>query len=375
MSMLKYFGVIALSATLSSGCGPEPMEQTEQLQQKGGIWNPGNSGTDFPALVGSLVSRGVHKVVTGSGSTAWYLMSIDLATGVTDDSAALIDNIRYNGLSVSDLSTTQGWFRVTTRTSSGNTTTTVQGTGFTLDFHISAPVNGTLRLSSTVDGASFGKYDAHFLADASGSTWAPYCYHEWSDGTGTSQTIAEPLIPVAGAKWLKSGSRIDDSSAITFGCLNDAIGGCVDWGYAPWDSGTVWSGWPPQAQLVSLKDTHQACTRMKRADFCGNGSGNTSEFSSPTAATNIQVWDKYNIHSMGPQTRSTMEAYWDPNGATCVNPTRLRAHSQYYLDVMNDQLTNVCPGKPLCSNTTLTGLTGSGRPCYQDQATQAWICP
>lgn len=375
MSMLKHFGVIAMSAALSMGCGPDQPEDTDQLRQKGGFWTPGNSGTDFPARAGNLVSRGARKVITSSGATVWYLMTIDLATGATNDAAAVIDSITYNGLSVTNLSTTQGWFLVTTNTTGGPTTTTVQGSGFTLDFHISSPVDGTLRLSHSDDGASYGKYDAHFLADVAGSSWQPYCYHWWTDGSGTAEAIAEPFIPVAGAKWLKNGSRVDDSAAISFGCMNDAIGSCVDWGYAPWDSATVWSGWPPQASQVSLKDTHQACTRMKRADFCGNGTGNTSEFASPTIATNIQVWDKFNIHSMSPQTRSTMEAYWDPNGATCVNPTRLRAHSQYYTDAMSYQLTNVCPGKPTCSGTTTTGLTGSGRPCYQDAITQVWTCP
>lgn len=38
MSMLKHFGVMAMSAALGIGCGPVQPEDTDQLRQKGGIW-------------------------------------------------------------------------------------------------------------------------------------------------------------------------------------------------------------------------------------------------------------------------------------------------------------------------------------------------
>lgn len=372
MSIKSYFGVIAVSAALGSGCQEAPPEETEQLQQKVVMpWSPGNSSGGFAASFGDLVNRGFRKVTLLSGATVYYLMTIDLNTGVANDAAAVVDGIFYNGQPVTSLTTTQGWFVVST---GSFTNRKVSGSGFQLDFHIAAPVNGTLRLSASTDAATYGRYSNHFLADAAGSTWEPMCKHWYSDGQGTAQLIAEPFIPVPGLKWIKNGSSIDDSAAISFGCTNDAIGACVDWGYAPWDSVIQWSGFPPQAKSVSLKNYHQACTRMKRADFCGNGTGNTSDFNSPTNATIIQVWDALGIHPMAPQTLATMEASWDGNGATCVNPSRLRAHSPYYTALMTDQLNNVCPGKPTCSGGS-TSYVSSGRPCYQDPNTQAWLCP
>lgn len=375
MSVMKHIGnlsVIAMSALLYGACQEAgDGEDVAQLHQKSGLWNPTNSSTGIAALANNYVSLGIRKSVV-LGVTTWNVMTLDMNTQMLNNATAQVDSILYNGQPVSNLTTTQGWFQVTT--SSGNTYT-VNGSSFQLDFHFASPISGKLRLSSSDNAATYGRYAAHFLPDTAGAQWQPYCWHWYSDGTNTAQPLAEALIPIAGAKWAANGSRIDDSAAISFGCVNDAIGACVDWGYAPWDSATTWSGFPPKATLVSLKDSHQACTRMKRADFCGNGTGNTSDFNTSTSATVIQVWDSFNVHSMTPQTRDTMEAYWNTDGATCVNPDRLRAHTQYFTDKMNYQLNTVCPGKPLCRGTTVNGLAGSARPCAQDPNTLAWTCP
>lgn len=377
MSVMKHVGnlsVIAMSALLCGGCqeaGEGDIDSVAQLAQKGGLWNPNNSSTGIAALANNHVSLGIRKTVI-LGTTTWSVMTLDLNTKVLNNATAQVDSILYNGQPVSNLTTTQGWFQVTTSSVSNYT---VNGSSFQLDFHFASPISGTLRLSSSDNQSSYGRYTAHFLSDSGGGTLQPYCWRWYSDGTNTAQPYAEPLIPIAGAKWAANGSRIDDSAAISFGCANDAIGACVDWGYAPWASVTTWSGFPPKATSVSLKDSHQACTRMKRADFCGNGTGNTSDFNTATSGTVIQVWDALNVHSMTPQTRDTMEAYWNTDGATCVNPDRLRAHTQYFTDVMNYQLNSVCPGKPLCRGTTVDGATGSGRPCTQNPITQVWTCP
>src|SRR5262249_37188157 len=57
------------------------------------------------------------------------------------------------------------------------------------------------------------------------------------------------------------GDFIDDPDAVTFACEGYAIYKCISVGYAPW---VTFDG-------HQLADYHQACTRMIRADYCGDG--------------------------------------------------------------------------------------------------------
>ena len=72
---------------------------------------------------------------------------------------------------------------------------------------------------------------------------------------------------------------------------------------------------------VSLADYHQACTRLARADYCGDGVPNTLN------NTPIDVFDRL---SSAIQTKASsgsewkFEAEWGPNGAQCLGPA-LRA--------------------------------------------------
>ena len=50
---------------------------------------------------------------------------------------------------------------------------------------------------------------------------------------------------------------------LTLACEGGAITKCIRWGYQPW----------AQHSGSSLKELHQACTRMARADYCGTGLG------------------------------------------------------------------------------------------------------
>ncbi|HEX8375443.1 MAG TPA: ADYC domain-containing protein, partial [Geminicoccaceae bacterium] len=80
-------------------------------------------------------------------------------------------------------------------------------------------------------------------------------------------------------------------------------------GYAPWDDR---HGAGTGAALF------QTCTRMYRADYCGDGIGWTR---------NGMTIDTYDIHGIQrPEDPATLpfEAGWGPDGATCVHPTRVK---------------------------------------------------
>ncbi len=111
-------------------------------------------------------------------------------------------------------------------------------------------------------------------------------------------------LPLAG-RWNHTGAHIDDDN-ITFACTNGALAKCVRWGYKPWKT----------IQGESLRDYHQACTRLVRADYCGDGISHTQE------GTSIDVYDRLGLQQRTQQSGMTFEAAWDANGAIQLNHTR-----------------------------------------------------
>jgi hypothetical protein len=124
--------------------------------------------------------------------------------------------------------------------------------------------------------------------------WAPLC----SDSSGK----AIPAIALAG-RWSYAqgvpggGAHIDDPASFTFACQKGALAKCVEWGYKPWRS----------VDGTSLAPYHQTCTRVVRADYCGDGVSHTED------GQVINLYDK-----LGRQTDTRYwlgEASWDEDGA------------------------------------------------------------
>lgn len=344
MSMMRYVGALAVAAGVLGGCGgPEPQAETEteKVSQEIRISTMGNSSLGFGGTIDRTTIRGIRQT-----RGVWTVMSVG------SDSEAPVTAMQLGRDSVTALSAASGRLVATTRAGTTSSFTAAAPLLLTLG----APLAGKLRIYVQTETPSYTKYVTEFSKD--GSTWAPYCPHEYQgvlDGE-IIDFIAEPMIPVDGAKWdAANGNRIADSGAISLSCAHDAIGGCVTWGYAPWETGTVRGG-----TTVSLVNHHQTCTRLKRADFCGNGVPHTTLNAGVKKHTPIQVWDSVGVYDMGPQTLSSMEAYWDVNGATCFNADRFRTsdsgNSQY---LMLADLRS-CP-KPRCT-TNLGFMMGSAIP-------------
>ncbi|XQQ07233.1 MAG: ADYC domain-containing protein [Leptolyngbya sp. IPPAS B-1204] len=126
-------------------------------------------------------------------------------------------------------------------------------------------------------------------------------------------------IPLSG-QWDKAGNHLDNGQ-ITFACTNSVLVKCLRLGYKPWQ----------QVNGQSLRDYHQACTRMLRADYCGNGIAHTQE------GTPIDVYDRLNIQRATPNSGMVFEAAWSPGGAVLLHRTR-------YPDSLK-QLQQECPQK------------------------------
>ncbi len=171
----------------------------------------------------------------------------------------------------------------------------------------------TVRIDSVLKPKKAPKdvvlYVASYYAD---DTWKPLC--------GTDESgMPVAAVPLLG-RWDYSegtatgGSRIEDSRAFTFACDDFVLEKCVEAGYKPWAS--VWvctdahtCGW------VSLLSYHQACTRMLRADYCGDGTSYTQE------NMEVALYDGLGIRIDTEEWN--FEAEWDEDGALCADTSRI----------------------------------------------------
>lgn len=153
--------------------------------------------------------------------------------------------------------------------------------------------------------------------------WRPHCV---PDARGVAGAF------FLSGSWDDSGThRRDDRFSVT--CTSGAIGKCVRYGYKPWKTA---------ADGRSMWDYHQACTRLVRADYCGNGLTHTRE------GVQIEILSRF-APEEEPGTDLVPEAAWDAGGATCVARPRLTTWSL-------DRIEAECPER-------LRGRTGEASGC------------
>lgn len=140
-------------------------------------------------------------------------------------------------------------------------------------------------------------YSVSFLG--SDGRWHPAC----RDYTNTPVLA----MPLDGAWDFRQGvpgggSKLDDPEHFTFACMGGALAKCVLFGYRPWAT----------FQGGSLASYHQACTRLVRADYCGDGASHTQN------GNLINLYDELGIQQ---DTEDwVFEAEWDEGGARCFYP-------------------------------------------------------
>jgi len=195
-----------------------------------------------------------------------------------------------------------------------------------------------LRVDNVFPGheadADVWSYRVSFQDPANGQ-WYPLCS---KPGGGATNAIALE------GRWNYSqgvaggGAKVYDTASFTFACEGAALAKCVRFGYAPWRS----------VNGESLADHHQACTRMVRADFCGDGTSYTTDgnwvnlYDSLSVQTDTENWSK--------------EAAWDTSGAQCfTSQTRATAPIQ----CASGRLVETCgasftPGTLIISETPVT---------------------
>jgi hypothetical protein len=178
--------------------------------------------------------------------------------------------------------------------------------GAVLDVADEAGRNMTVRIDAVAPDPSDRDGDVwlhHFsVRDIGTGGWRDLCTAPGPDGTVAG-------FPLAGS-WTSDGRHLRGSSGFTVTCTAGAIGKCVRFGYKPWRDA---AGEP-------LWDYHQACVRMARADYAGDGVGHTRD------GTLIDLSDRLGIQRPGedpPGRTLHFEAASGPDGAVCVRRTRI----------------------------------------------------
>jgi len=171
--------------------------------------------------------------------------------------------------------------------------------GDTIDVFDEAGRLGTARIDSVIPdphAPDLTLYAASIRVDGS-DAWQPYCN---LDRDGRNAAFA-----VSGV-WSVNGPV--SGEGVTLACTSGAIGKCIRMGYRPWDS----------LDAGSMSDLLTACTRMIRADYCGNGQTHTKD------GTWIDVYDRFGIQKREPRpdVPERFEAAWGPTGATYLTVGR-----------------------------------------------------
>jgi hypothetical protein len=122
----------------------------------------------------------------------------------------------------------------------------------------------------------------------------PVCGYE-PDGTTAKRAL---LVP---GSWDKLGAW-SNTGAVTNACRQAAIAKCVEFGYKSWKGHA---------------DTHHACVRMLRADYCGDGQTHTVD------GTLIKMFDKATFQKRtADDVPWPVDAEWNADGAICFNAHR-----------------------------------------------------
>ncbi|WP_437632340.1 ADYC domain-containing protein [Sorangium sp. So ce854] len=208
------------------------------------------------------------------------------------------NGVRFNGVRFNGV-TLAATTLVGTRGTDGQPVRGADFIGVDIEAVLEDQSTTTVRITDVVERNGLSYYTVKHRV---GGVWANIC------GEGVE------AIPVRGTWDAATGAYSDDGSSFTFGCQGAAIGKCAEWGY---------HGWEPQAECDGgvcegrdLSYLHQACVRLVRADYCGDGVPHTR------TGMAIDIWDALDIQTETEGSGMSLEAEWTVDGAACVKHTR-----------------------------------------------------
>jgi hypothetical protein len=232
-----------------------------------------------------------------------------------------LNGTSVNGTSVTGTSMTAGSSTAPPLTGAGAVGSTWNGT-------TSGGVSIRLRIDSALQGSA-PNTDLWFygVSYQTSTGWSPLC---GVDGTG-APILA---VPVAGY-WASTSSDAahynNTTSQFAWACRGKTVAKCVELGYKSY------KGYVNQLQ---------ACVRLLRADYCGNGISYTKD------GQLLNLWDRVGVQL---DTEAwNPEAEWMPAGALCINSSNA---ARYQTTAAVD---------PKCvykvATSTTCGISGSLKP-------------
>jgi hypothetical protein len=159
-----------------------------------------------------------------------------------------------------------------------------------------------------------------------GTVWLHTFSAQSADGSWQNVCEAGPDgrrqgFPIAGRPRPDGMLEPAEPGVFELACTSGALGKCVRFGYRPWAS----------ADGADLRDVYNACIRMVRADYCGDGTPTTNE------GQRIDIYDDHGIQRPANEAAMDFEAGWTPNGAACVRHVRVKQN------VTLESLVAACP--------------------------------
>jgi hypothetical protein len=214
-------------------------------------------------------------------------------------------------------------------------------------------VGGTVTMRDAQGGLASARIDGvdSDPTDPTGTTFL-YTLSYVDPQTGATSNACLPdaagvakALPLRG-RWDERGAQKDADTTISLACTSGVLAKCVRWGYRPWQ--TV-NGTP-------LTDYHQACTRMARADYCGDGQTHTQE------GTQIDIYDRLPLLTRVPALLSIFESTWTPSGAYCVSRSRWLSIAGLLPTACSQQFTLALDSSPVDpADLCLARRTGASR--------------
>jgi hypothetical protein len=211
-----------------------------------------------------------------------------------------LNGFRLNGFRLNGVTLVGTSFSGTSE-SDGSTVSGPAFVGGELEGELEGGGTVTLRITSVVASGVAG-LDYYLVEHEEDGAWKNICWN------------GAEAIPLRGHWDETTGAHTPDSDRFTFACRGAALAKCVEWGYQLGATYTECNG--DTCKQHSLDAFHQACTRMVRADYCGDGVPHTEN------GTSINIWDALGIQAQELGTGMPLEAEWTAQGAACVKHTR-----------------------------------------------------
>ena len=159
-----------------------------------------------------------------------------------------------------------------------------------------------LRFTSRAEENKIWVHEIEYEIPTSPAVWKNYC----QDGSGKAAFLPEKVVHSISAK-----ADVDERST-TMACVSGAIGGCMAWGYRPWEAD------PSNADQANY--LYGSCLQAKRAAYFTDY-GDYKSYTIAGTALSVQDIDGI-MNASSPM--AGVEAIWSPSGAVCFSPSYRR---------------------------------------------------